>query len=759
MRALIDQLIELRLLNLRSKGVFGLAHDTLSPPIRDRFAKSDLPGQRAHRLLENKTQVLRMTAVSGFEPEKDQSVSTFIGFQRWLRRSLDASESPEGPEGPLLDPADLRTVEQGRAGMRKWDEFDRAVLNPSFETRDRAIRQQKRNQVYLTVGIVVLGGLIFWGLWNLRELGRLAELEEASRMVYASERSLSEQNYPAAMFWASQSYIQSYPILSDLVVNQLYQINVQMPDSLDSLRAVIHLSGMKTPEERACLAPNGTWVARWGGNRAPTVINWRTNSGWQLEATGTEVQELRFDDQSQRLLTLWENGDLILYDTLGQQQAEFALTSQLGLTPLTAAFVPQTTWILIGTNEGQLLAWDWEQQAIAHQMQDQGPVVQIEVRQDGRYLLTQTLEGEGNGEQENFQTRLWERTEQTGWKPAQSGYSEQEMLLDDAIDMAFGSKAGEIVLLLETDDAVKVKDIETDKTTLLNRFPGMKIRSISALSGQRYLAVGSERTARIFGAQGELIDEFTGLDSIVEAQYLDDGGLILLQQDGIALFFLHGISVPAWTSDQLSLPKSKNHTAVRASGEGFLRQSFEARLQTYDQAVREISRFFNWLVFLAFVNFAAHLFLQYYHESRHRTSARGAGYWLLRAFLLAFTIFAGYILGLQTNDGEVSLTFLGWFGGMAFFLNAFQALRNFQNARYELLYAWVLLDIVWLVMTALLLNGLDRYEILGKLEGNLYFGPLIFAILTLGAFSLPPLKYVMNFWKHPLRKEKKDWLR
>ena len=90
--ALVQRLLDLYLLaDATAEGVAGagagarLAHDTLAPLVRRRHERSDLPGQRARRILESR-----------------------------------AADWDDGGRGAPLDEADLATVEAGARGMRAW---------------------------------------------------------------------------------------------------------------------------------------------------------------------------------------------------------------------------------------------------------------------------------------------------------------------------------------------------------------------------------------------------------------------------------------------------------------------------------------------------------------------------------------------------------------------------------------------------------------------------------------------------------------
>ncbi|HMN28030.1 MAG TPA: AAA family ATPase, partial [Caldilineaceae bacterium] len=92
-----------------------LAHDTLAPLVRARFDESDLPGQRARRILESRA-------------------------GEW-----DGVDDPSSPTP--LDRQDLSVVEAGATGMRAWREAEERLVAASrlarqqLEQRERLIRR------------------------------------------------------------------------------------------------------------------------------------------------------------------------------------------------------------------------------------------------------------------------------------------------------------------------------------------------------------------------------------------------------------------------------------------------------------------------------------------------------------------------------------------------------------------------------------------------------------------------------------------
>lgn len=85
-----------------------LAHDTLAPIVREQSDQPDKPGQRARRILDN--------------------------------RSVDWAGDKKGTP---LDDADLKVVEQGIDGTRVWDSKERQLVQASRELRSRLQRAER----------------------------------------------------------------------------------------------------------------------------------------------------------------------------------------------------------------------------------------------------------------------------------------------------------------------------------------------------------------------------------------------------------------------------------------------------------------------------------------------------------------------------------------------------------------------------------------------------------------------------------------
>lgn len=124
-----------------------LAHDTLAPLVRRRFEESDLPGQRALRVLENKV-----------------------------------NDRNSGSTDDRLDQTDLNTVENGRQGMRSWNKAELQLIEAS-----RAALKRNRVLRWVTIGLLALISLLGLAFWRSAELASReqakTEQEKFSRQI------------------------------------------------------------------------------------------------------------------------------------------------------------------------------------------------------------------------------------------------------------------------------------------------------------------------------------------------------------------------------------------------------------------------------------------------------------------------------------------------------------------------------------------------------------------------------------------------
>ncbi|MEL6256850.1 MAG: hypothetical protein AAFR87_32940, partial [Bacteroidota bacterium] len=133
----LPEMEDLYLITSNEKALRSLSHDTLAPIIQREHKNSDKVGQRAFRILESK----HLNSLNNHS---------------------------------LLDEIDLKTVEEGRRGMRRWREEEISLVKESQAVRER---KRKRNQLIKNLAILAAVTIlsisaiaIFFGLEsNLRE--------------------------------------------------------------------------------------------------------------------------------------------------------------------------------------------------------------------------------------------------------------------------------------------------------------------------------------------------------------------------------------------------------------------------------------------------------------------------------------------------------------------------------------------------------------------------------------------------------------
>lgn len=133
-----------------------LAHDTLAPLVRERFEKSDKPGQRARRILDN--------------------------------RSVDWAEDRQGTP---LDEADLKVVEHGAKGTRTLSPTEKRLVEASRELRAKLKRMRMILQIAGAVAVVVIvitAGVALWH-WRAAEVAKGEAVDARERAE--SNRSLA----------------------------------------------------------------------------------------------------------------------------------------------------------------------------------------------------------------------------------------------------------------------------------------------------------------------------------------------------------------------------------------------------------------------------------------------------------------------------------------------------------------------------------------------------------------------------------------
>lgn len=182
-----------------------LAHDTLAPLVRERFEKSDKPGQRARRILENR-----------------------------------AVEWRENKEGTPLDETDLELVEKGVPGMRTWTADEQRLIAVS---RDNRAKRQRNRRILQGIGLItviiilITAGVALWQ-WDIANERRIEAVQQSrialirSLVAYALQDNLQDERERAALLARHAS-----------LLNQQYHGNVEAQID-DALHTIFHTSAI-----------------------------------------------------------------------------------------------------------------------------------------------------------------------------------------------------------------------------------------------------------------------------------------------------------------------------------------------------------------------------------------------------------------------------------------------------------------------------------------------------------------------------------
>ncbi len=220
-----------------------LSHDTLAPLVRQRFDDSDLPGQRARRILESRTD--------------------------WR----------SGRNGVPLDAADLGVVESGLDGMRALDDSEQRLLEAS---RQRRAKEQGWRRARIAVGVVLVVMIAAAGaissLNYLRAEEERRKAVSAARLVQAREALESDPALAAQIL----AELDGYPEPADGSRTAYLTLNRPIPVAI--LRG--HEGPIRTvsvsPDNRSIVTTSDDETARvWRlDNKAdPIVLDHRDPGG------------------------------------------------------------------------------------------------------------------------------------------------------------------------------------------------------------------------------------------------------------------------------------------------------------------------------------------------------------------------------------------------------------------------------------------------------------------------------------------------
>jgi WD40 repeat protein len=292
------------------KGTTRLAHDTLAPLVRRRFEASDLPGQRALRVLQQRA----------------------VGWA-------------EGKEGALLDEVDLGIVELGAGGMPVWSPDERRLVEASRREQEARMRRRRKLRIGAAVAataIAASAGVAWWQRGAAIESER--KTQDVARVAIAGD--LLEQD----------------PTRAALVL-----LEVAKPDeavsALSRLREVVEtrlaeviLRGHEGSVGSAAFSPDGRRIVTASADRTARV--WPVDgSGEPVVLSGHEgsVWDANFSPNGLSIVTASVDQTARVWSADGR--GEPVILRGHEDTVRSAVFSPDGKQILTASNDGTARVW------------------------------------------------------------------------------------------------------------------------------------------------------------------------------------------------------------------------------------------------------------------------------------------------------------------------------------------------------------------------------------------------------------------
>jgi hypothetical protein len=287
-----------------------LAHDTLAPLVRRRFESSDLPGQRAQRIL------------------------------------LRAEEWRDSRSGEVLGDLDLARVEEGKAGMRARTPDEERLVEASRLQVERRSRQRRRLQLAAVAAVALILGAALLFLW-LWQRTRASEERARDRAYAALGTNLEVVNPTEAA---------------------LVALEIRQPDSTPTADSLLHkalvdavqiatLTGHTAEVGAAFFSPDGTRVVTASEDNTARI--WNAATGEPIATlTGhtATVWAASFSPDGTRVVTAsWDQTARIWNTATGQRIA--TLTGHTAEIE-TASFSPDGTRVVTASRDQTARIWN-----------------------------------------------------------------------------------------------------------------------------------------------------------------------------------------------------------------------------------------------------------------------------------------------------------------------------------------------------------------------------------------------------------------
>ncbi|MDI9418460.1 MAG: CHAT domain-containing protein [Euryarchaeota archaeon] len=462
---LVQQCVDLYLLERLGKAAATrLSHDTLAPLVKQLFATSDRPGQRARRILES--------------------------------RSVDWKD---GKEGAPLDETDLELVERGKNGMRAWDEAEERLVEASREEREKK-RKGRRNQRILRAAAILL--IIIFAAFAYYQMGLANEKAEEALALFLVSQSTqkgdsSASDHTAKVLLAVESLLHKKTVEGDHALRSSIALMAR------PLAQLAH-GGLVWA---VAFSPDGSKVLT--GNDEGTARIWDVSSGQEVHRLPHSdwVWAVAFSPDGSRALTGSLDGTARIWDaSSGQEYHRLAHDGPV----LAVAFSPDGSRALTGSDDGTARIWDVSSGQEVYRLDHGGPVGAVAFSPDGSKALTGSHDGTA---------RIWD---------ASSGQEVYRLDHGDRVGAVAFSPDGSKALTGSYDGTARIWDASSGQEVhRLDHGDRVGAVAFSP-DGSKVLTGSDDRTARIWDASsGQEYHRLPHSDWVRAVAFSPDGSKVL----------------------------------------------------------------------------------------------------------------------------------------------------------------------------------------------------------------------------------------